>query len=717
MGSPGNSGGGSLHEPVVTRRSAQGGHLVTVTGVIDERFGRLSLADGLGGVVVVDLDQVLRITSFGVREWIRAVKAMAAEYCCFVKCRPSIVTQFNMVEKFGGRGSLLSFYAPYLCPKCGEGFEVLLDLRHDHERVKAGLPPDADCPTCHVPAEFDDIPADYFAYAAAAPRPAPPPMVDALLGGTAGGAPPFRVEKQVVGTVTALSFLGELNKAARLKRVFDGLEGNVVVSAESVTAVTPEGLASLKVVLDAEGPTFFLARMPLVFAAPLARDSTLLGRATAISVWLGLSCPKCSRQFEAELVASAIERMQQGDPGPCCHNCGTPSFLARRDDLLALKGLELRVPSVELAGYLAQSGSTPAVEAPGGQHAFGRYELLRRIGTGGMAEVFLARQRGAAGFEKKMVVKRILPHLAAEPTFVSMLLQEARLAARISHPNVVQTYDVGQADGGYYIAMEYVKGFDLSMLLRLCARLDRPFPIGLGCRLMADVCAGLHAAHSCVDDQGKPMPIVHRDVSPHNVMVSTDGQVKLSDFGIAKAADSTSGSRTPTATLKGKISYLAPEQVNLNQGPTDARADIFACGLILVQCCTLEHPFKRDTELATLKAILNDPVPELRAKRPDAPEALQRIVDRALAKGLSERYPDAASMRAELEALVALTGQPATAGELAAWLDDLIGVAASLGQLPPETQFTPSVSSPLASPQPKGAESAEESTRSVKLTL
>lgn len=665
----------NVSDPAVIRNSAAGGHLITVSGVIDERFDKHSLADGLSGVVVVSMDQVHRITSYGVREWIRAVKGMAAEYCCFVKCRPAVVSQFNIVANFAGPGALLTFYAPYHCPKCGEGFELLLDMREHYAHIKRLEAPEATCPTCKGPAEFDDIASDYFAYAAGHPVSGVPALVDALIDGTASKEAPFKVKKNVAGNVTALTLSGPMNQAARFKRVADGLEGKVLVLTQAVTSVSREALEALKAVLNDPGPSFYIARLPLDMALAMAKEPALLGRAQPISVMLTFGCTKCGERFQSEVGPRLLAKLRPGESGPPCPRCGAMTKAAA-DDVQDIAALPMVPAPEEIVVYLDLLDHPKLGDAVTGRQAFGRYELLRRLGAGGMAEVFLARQTSLGGFEKDIVLKRILPNLTGNSNFVTMLLDEARVAARISHPNVVQTFDVGQADGQYYIAMEYVSGWDLSVLLRLLQRFNMPFPVGLACRIMADICAGLHAAHCCTDDEGKSLAIIHRDVSPHNVLISRTGQVKMSDFGIAKASDAR-GSRTPTAMVKGKIAYLAPEQVNPQLGPTDSRADIFPCGLILMQCLTLKHIFRRETDLETLKAVLYDPIPLI--DRPDVPQRLQEIAEKALARDLSQRYADAGMMREDLEQVIIAMGQPATAGELASWLSELMRRAQAEG--------------------------------------
>jgi serine/threonine-protein kinase len=264
-----------------------------------------------------------------------------------------------------------------------------------------------------------------------------------------------------------------------------------------------------------------------------------------------------------------------------------------------------------------------------------------------MADIFLAKKVGVGGFEKTFVIKRMLDSLSGSPEFVGMFFDEARLAAKLSHPNITQIYDFGIIDGLYYIAMEHIPGEDLRSILTRCWEKRVKVPVGVALRIMIDVCAGLDYAHTLEED-GKPLHIIHRDVSPSNVMVSFQGAVKLLDFGIAKATSRMCETRT--GNVKGKYSFLSPEQI---QGhPVDARADLFALGISFFELLTKRRPFRRDNELATVHAILHDEIPDPRSFRDSLPEEISTIVRRALARKPEDRYASAGQMRADLQALL-----------------------------------------------------------------
>lgn len=270
---------------------------------------------------------------------------------------------------------------------------------------------------------------------------------------------------------------------------------------------------------------------------------------------------------------------------------------------------------------------------------FGKYLLLDRIGMGGMAEIWRARQFGAAGFQKQLVIKKILGHLADNDEFVRMFIDEAKIAVSLQHGNVVQIYDLGAVRQEYFIAMEYVFGKDLLNLLIRCTHLRIRIPHKLAVFMMAETLKGLDAAHNATDSQGNPLHIIHRDVSPSNVLISYDGEVKIGDFGVAKAARREAS--TKTGTMKGKLGYMSPEQVTGQE--IDARADLFSAAIILYEMLAMNRLFHGKTELETLMMVRDCEVEEPVSKLPaEVPDDLRDILRRALARDKSQRYQTAA---------------------------------------------------------------------------
>jgi len=278
----------------------------------------------------------------------------------------------------------------------------------------------------------------------------------------------------------------------------------------------------------------------------------------------------------------------------------------------------------------------------------GKYRLLGELGRGGMATVFLAAVEGPSRFTKLVVVKQLHQELSAELEFREMFMDEARLAARLSHPNIVQTFEVIEGDGKFLLVMEYLEGQPLSNVRSRLAR-KRVLGVPEQVRVMADVLEGLHAAHEAKDWDGTPLSVVHRDVSPHNVFVTYEGLVKVVDFGVAKA--STSSQRTQTGVIKGKISYMAPEQALGKR--VDRRADVFAVGIMLWEAVAERRLWKDIPDPGIMHYLVSDQVPKLAEHAPNAHPLLIEVCNRALAVNPEERYATAADMRAALDAYMA----------------------------------------------------------------
>ena len=309
--------------------------------------------------------------------------------------------------------------------------------------------------------------------------------------------------------------------------------------------------------------------------------------------------------------------------------------------------------------------------------AFGRYRLLERLGQGGMAEVFKAKSYGVEGFEKILVIKRILPELARSQDFVEMFIHEAKLAVRLSHANIVQVFDLGKAPAGpapsdvvaYFIAMEYVHGLDLASFLARSRRHRLVLPVQLGVYVASEVAKGLDHAHRRRDEQMRPLGIVHRDVSPQNVLLSFEGEVKVTDFGIAKARgalDRAVPEDTRARTLQGKFGYMSPEQA-LGE-IVDARSDLFSLGTVLYECVAGVNPFSASTTLETLRRVQECEYPPIELLRPDVPSELVAILRTAMAKAPEDRYPDAGRMYEALLAFLYAQGSRFGAHDLAEFL-------------------------------------------------
>jgi serine/threonine protein kinase len=276
----------------------------------------------------------------------------------------------------------------------------------------------------------------------------------------------------------------------------------------------------------------------------------------------------------------------------------------------------------------------------------GRYQVLKHLASGGIADVLLARASGLEGFARHVVIKRMKPELAKEERFAKAFLDEARISASLNHQNIVQVHDIGEEGGSYFFAMEYVHGEDARTLLAKVRERNEHVPLEIAVAIIMSAAAGLHHAHEKTSSQGEKLGIVHRDVSPSNILVGYDGSVKLVDFGLAKAAQRST--TTAAGTLKGKASYMSPEQCKGE--PVDRRTDTFCLGIVLYELVTAQRLFKGPTEYATMAAVVDGEIPPPSRLRADIPPALDAIILRALARKVTERYQTAEDFRAAVEA-------------------------------------------------------------------
>ncbi len=299
----------------------------------------------------------------------------------------------------------------------------------------------------------------------------------------------------------------------------------------------------------------------------------------------------------------------------------------------------------------------------------GRYELLLPIAKGGMARVWAARQHGIHGFSKTVAIKTILPNLAEEPEFERMFLDEARIAALVHHPNVCEIYELGEEGKVLYLAMEWISGESLVHILRSSGKMA-PMDARLASRIVADACAGLHAAHNLTDEQGRPMNVVHRDVSPHNILISADGNVKVADFGVAKALGQMH-SATMAGQVKGKIGYMAPEMIT--GAPVDRRSDIFAMGIVLYEATTGQRPFTGEGDPQVMHAILQGkftlPSRIIRSYPPE----LEKIVLQAMSMDPAQRFHTADRMRHALEEWLAHSGSIVSQSHVGHFVQQRVG--------------------------------------------
>jgi len=282
-----------------------------------------------------------------------------------------------------------------------------------------------------------------------------------------------------------------------------------------------------------------------------------------------------------------------------------------------------------------------------------RYRVIDRLESGGMAEVFRAEALGLQGFKKQVAIKRVLAHLATKESFIKMFLDEARLSARLSHSNCVQVFDIGVGDGTYFIVMEFVDGANLRGIIDTLKAANRPFPVEEAVYIAIELCKGLQYAHNLLDENGQHLAIVHRDMSPPNVLITKHGEVKIVDFGLAKAH--TQLEKSEPGVIKGKFSYLAPEAARGQE--VDARADIFAIGIMLWELLAGKRLFLGKTDLETVQMIQRAIIPPITRIRPDVPPELEPLLARSLASDPNQRYQTSRDMGADLNAFLYRFGQ------------------------------------------------------------
>jgi len=443
-------------------------------------------------------------------------------------------------------------------------------------------------------------------------------------------------------------------------------------AATTTDAEALQDLRSLRVPATPGGPAATAA--PPVEAAPPEAKSRLTTKFRAAEAH-----EPAPEHDVLDLAAIADEALGQAPPPASAGEAGAPSAAAE-------------------PGAGAPPIEEPAPPAPepgrsGGEGTYGPYRLLQRIALGGMAEVFKAKRSGVEGFEKVVAVKRILPHLSDNKEFVDMFVDEAKMVAGLTHPNIVQIFDLGKIEKSYYIAMEYVQGHDVRSILRRAREWGGLMPLDLSALVVSRVCAALEYAHRKKDEAGKPMMIVHRDISPQNILISFDGEVKLTDFGIAKAASK--ATVTEAGALRGKLLYMSPEQAWGK--PMDRRSDLFSLGIVFYEMLTDQKPFLGSSEVSILETVRECKVAPPRSLNRDIPPSLERVVMKALEREPERRYQDASEMSRDLEAVMQESPPAPTTAALARLMEQLYE---------PGERASEAAEAPEASPAEAGGEAA-----------
>jgi len=523
-----------------------------------------------------------------------------------------------------------------------------------------------------------------------------PPSPDAKAGAERSRKDPIRVRLPESGQPRQASPAGPLPEdvAALLDAIPDGEPAPAPAHGP---AEADEGSTALDQLLEAPTPRAPATEAPAsverasdeeeevdldeLFPPDAAAAPTPKGRAAAAE-------PSASVRAEALATSAPEARREQADTEPG----GLLRAASRREVKFAAsepapsssdnEGLNLAALAEDAltpASGRAEAQASSGVFAPQDEPiVYGPYQLLERVARGGMAEVFRAKRSGIEGFEKILAVKRILAHLSDNKEFVDMFVNEAKLVAGLTHTNIVQILDLGRLETSYYIAMEYVHGRDLRTIQKRSMDRELPIPIDLCAYVVSNVCAALEYAHRKKDEAGRPLEIVHRDISPQNILISFEGAVKLTDFGIAKAA--AKASTTDKGTLRGKLLFMSPEQAWGR--PMDRRADVFSLGIVFYELLAGEKPFVGAGEISVLEMVRQSELRPLRSLKPEVPELLERVVMKALERDPDDRYQDAGDMHRDLEQMLSKT-QAHLASGLMRYLE-LLFDREERGELAPE---------------------------------
>jgi eukaryotic-like serine/threonine-protein kinase len=630
--------------------------LATVTGLVDEQFSGIAMVPEIR-TLVIDVSKMTRMTSFGVRQWLSSMAELSRSLSdlYLLGCPTFFVDQLNMVLNFGGSAKVLTVLAPYMCRSCGtESGEAIDVLAQSATLAKAA--PGMQCSRCGGALEFDETPQSYFAflgkYGPSSISPAAARFLAArgLYTSTVGPEKPHRIVKLVHGTVTYFRIIGSISSSFRARPFLVGTEGEAVLDLAEVERFDPSGLQEWRRLLKTLSRQVSAVALVDVNESFLthAGDSLAISRNIAVASLLApYACLDCQRTSqESESLADMDWPLSFADR--VCPTCGgttrnklsttllTPlqkastrmspasgKVVERRDELLSRAVVDAAV---------AQAGASGHVRMLEDEMILGKYKVVRRLSAGGMAEVFLANQIGIGGFEKPVAIKRIQSKLLeSRKQAIELFLNEAKIAGRLMHPNIVQVLDVGESGGALYLAMEYVRGKDLREVVKTLSRKRALVPLSEALYIVREIAHALHYAYWSTDLEGKPLTVVHRDVSPHNVIIGYDGTVKLLDFGVASSAITEPGE----SMIVGKWTYMSPETAA--NGNIDHRSDLFSLGVILYSLCSGVMPFTGNQPKEIVRKIRAGQFTRLEEVAPHLPARLTELVHRMLSPSPKSR--------------------------------------------------------------------------------
>ena len=681
--------------------------LVRVVGLVDERFegfGEL----GATKAVVIDTSAMTRMTSFGVRQWIKALDAVPKTITdlYLLGCPTFFVDQLNMVLNFGGHARIITVTAPYSCTSCGIELGETVDVLAERATLVKDAA-DRECPRCGGKLELDEPPESYFAFASKYAAQNLHPAAARLLVSTklyraqahdSIAEKPPRIIKLVHGAVTYFRISGRIGALFRARPFLVGAEGEIVIDMSDVERFDPAGQREWKRLvktLSGQVQAVTLVDVDDSFLASAGDTVTLARNVSVTSVRVPYTCTECARVSRSSIELEHASWPLQFEPHVCTMCGGTctcelasealqplrkaitqapkasAKVIAQREELLSRAMTDARV---------AQAGEAASSALGADDTILGKYKIVRRLSTGGMADVFLANQIGIGGFEKPVALKRIQRKLLdSRHVAVDMFLNEAKIAGRLTHPNIVQVLDVGEVGGALYLAMEYVHGKDLRNVIKKLQPTKERLPLGDALYVVREVAQALHHAYWSTDLTGKRLAVVHRDVSPHNVILGYDGTVKLLDFGVAMSAVTEQNE----TMIVGKWQYMSPEATTSQV--VDHRSDLFSLGVVLYLLCSGAMPFNATEPKAIVRKIRAGEYKPLSELTP-VPGRLANMVDRMLAADPAarpQRGQDVANELAEIARANGLSSSPSQVAELLARLfpEDASGIVSEQGAI------------------------------------
>ncbi len=664
--------------------------IITVSGHIDEKFS------GFGSIrdvkaVVIDVSGLTRMTSFGVRQWMRSMDALPKGIDAYLLgCPTFFVDQLNMVLNFGGPSKILTVGAPYSCPSCGVESSEIVDVLAERANLAKGQIADRSCSRCGVVLEFAESPESYFSFVSKYGASHLDPSVGQLLASkgryTAVEAitdKPPRIIKLVHGQVTYFRIIGTIGVLFRARPLLVGAEGEVVIDLAEVSRFDAAGLKEwnrLVKTLAGQVPSVTLVDISEEFLLVAGSSLTVARNVAVASVLVASKCEECGRL--AQQSETLLVRWPREFGDAVCPTCGgTTESSFSAEAMVPLQKASTSAPAASAKLFdqraeilsraltdanVAQAGDAASAVVGADDTLLGKYKIVRRLSEGGMAEVFLANQVGIGGFEKPVALKRIqrklldTRHLAIE-----LFLNEAKIAGRLMHPNIVQVLDVGEEQGALYLAMEYVRGKDLRNIIKKLQAQRAVMPVSEALYVAREVATALHHAYWSTDMAGKQVSVVHRDVSPHNIILSFEGAVKLLDFGVAMSAV-TEHAQT---MIVGKWLYMSPEST-LNE-QVDHRSDLFSLGVILYLLCSGYMPFSGPEPKDIVKKIRAGAYKPLKQVAPAVPERLASLVSRLLAPSPADRPQRGQEVVAAINDIAREYGLTSSASKISAFLSQL----------------------------------------------